>query len=183
MEWLEVHYLIFDHMELPNGCKVKLVVIYLQGWASAWWDQIKSTKEWCGKREVTLWQKMRLLRREAFQWIMCCPLFHCLQHIWQGDQLIQEYMEEFHQFVAHNDCNGHEELLVLRFLHGLWPAVLDQMILSPIFIVAEACRKVSLAEKGRAMSEVNLPRIGPPLQGAAAVHLHWTQSGCKMPWW
>lgn len=48
-----------------------------------------------------------------------------LQYIRQGDWTVEEYAEEFHQLIMHNELDKPEEQLVPNFMDGLRPSILD----------------------------------------------------------
>ncbi|VFR02491.1 unnamed protein product [Cuscuta campestris] len=54
---------IFEYKDVPDRDKVKLVAIKLHGRASAWWEQMRQTREKKGKPKINDWEKMKGLRQ------------------------------------------------------------------------------------------------------------------------
>jgi len=57
---------IFEYKEVPDRDKVKLVAMKLKGRASAWWDQLKRSRERQGKAKITDWEKMKIKMKSHF---------------------------------------------------------------------------------------------------------------------
>nr|GEX15743.1 hypothetical protein [Tanacetum cinerariifolium] len=90
---------VFEFKEVPEKKRVSLIATKLRCRASAWWQQLKLTRERVGKSRVTDWVKMKKLLRENFiphnyQLLM----YQRLQNLKQGtkseteDQLVSRYI-------------------------------------------------------------------------------------------
>jgi hypothetical protein len=66
IDWLNELEQIFEYMEVPDHDKVKLVAIKLKGRASAWWEQLKRSRERQGKAKITDWEKMKNKMKSHF---------------------------------------------------------------------------------------------------------------------
>ena len=53
IDWLNELERIFEYKEVSDRDKVKLVAIKLKGRASAWWEQLKPSRERQGKAKIT----------------------------------------------------------------------------------------------------------------------------------
>jgi hypothetical protein len=53
VDWLNELERIFEYKEVPNRNKVKLITIKLKGKGSAWWEQLKRSRERQGKAKIT----------------------------------------------------------------------------------------------------------------------------------
>ena len=49
IDWIDEVERIFDYKEVPEQIKVKLVAIKLKGRASAWWEQLRRSRNRQGK--------------------------------------------------------------------------------------------------------------------------------------
>ncbi|GKB54910.1 reverse transcriptase domain-containing protein [Tanacetum coccineum] len=75
IDWLVVVEEVFEFKEVPENKRVLLIATKLRGRASAWWQQLKLTRERVGKPRITSWQKMKKCMRANFipynyQWQM-----------------------------------------------------------------------------------------------------------------
>ncbi|GJR74759.1 reverse transcriptase domain-containing protein [Tanacetum coccineum] len=66
IDWLVTIEEVFEFKEVPKNKRVSLIATKLRGRASAWWQQLKLTRERVGKPRVTSWRKMKKLLRENF---------------------------------------------------------------------------------------------------------------------
>jgi hypothetical protein len=66
VDWLNEIERIFEYKEVPDRDKVKLVAIKLKGRASAWWEQLKRSRERQGKAKITDWEKMKIKMKSHF---------------------------------------------------------------------------------------------------------------------
>nr|GFC76679.1 reverse transcriptase domain-containing protein [Tanacetum cinerariifolium] len=66
IDWLVIVEEVFEFKEVPEKKRVPLIATKLRGRASAWWQQLKLTRERVGKSRVTDWVKMKKLLRENF---------------------------------------------------------------------------------------------------------------------
>ncbi|GJR45654.1 hypothetical protein Tco_1313757 [Tanacetum coccineum] len=56
---------VFEFKDVPKNKRVSLIATKLHGRASAWWQQLKLTKERVGKPSVTSWRKIKKLVRKT----------------------------------------------------------------------------------------------------------------------
>lgn len=111
------------------------MALKLKGRASAWWEQLRLTRERRGKPKICDWEKMKKKLREflAFQ------LF--TKHVSAVARSVDEYTEEFHQLVARNDLMETEEQLVARYISGLRLNIRDELEQRTIWTVSEAYQR------------------------------------------
>ncbi|XP_074579527.1 uncharacterized protein LOC141836014 [Curcuma longa] len=104
--------------------KVKLVAIRFKGRASAWWEQLRRSRERQGKPKITDWEKMKKKMRAQFlPFGYSQTLFQRLHLLRQGARSVDEYTEEFYQLIAQNDLSETEELDGGTILGGFAPAL------------------------------------------------------------
>ncbi|GJT78712.1 putative reverse transcriptase domain-containing protein [Tanacetum coccineum] len=75
IDWFVAVEEVFEFKEVPKNKRVLLIATKLHGKASAWWQQLKLTRERVGKPRITSWQKMKKCMRANFiphnyQWQM-----------------------------------------------------------------------------------------------------------------
>ncbi|GKA86832.1 reverse transcriptase domain-containing protein [Tanacetum coccineum] len=66
IDWLVAVEEVFEFKEVPENKRVSLIATKLRGRASAWWQQLKLTRERVGKPRITIWQKMKKYMRANF---------------------------------------------------------------------------------------------------------------------
>jgi len=66
IDWLNELERIFEYKDVPDRYKVKLVAIKLKGRASAWWEQLKRSRERQDKAKITDWEKTKNKMKSNF---------------------------------------------------------------------------------------------------------------------
>ena len=66
INWLNELERIFEYKKVSDRDKVKLVAIKPKGRASAWWEQLKRSRERQGKAKITNWEKMKKKMKSHF---------------------------------------------------------------------------------------------------------------------
>ncbi|KAE8670845.1 hypothetical protein F3Y22_tig00112069pilonHSYRG00031 [Hibiscus syriacus] len=59
VDWINEVEHTFEFKEVPDRVKVKLIAIKLKGRASAWWEQLRRSRERQGKAKIIDWEKMK----------------------------------------------------------------------------------------------------------------------------
>ncbi|XP_062145847.1 uncharacterized protein LOC133853838 [Alnus glutinosa] len=148
VDWLNEIEWIFEYKEVPDRDKVKLVAIKLKGRASAWWEQLKRSRERQGKAKITDWEKMKIKMKSHFlPFGYTQTLFQRLHSLRQGMRSVDDYTEEFYQLIARNDLSETEEQMVARYLGGLRQPLQDALSLHSLWTVSEAYQRALVAEK------------------------------------
>ncbi|GJR45652.1 putative reverse transcriptase domain-containing protein [Tanacetum coccineum] len=111
---------VFEFKDVHANKKVSLIATRLRGRASAWWQQLKLTREMVGKPRVTSCMKMKKLLRENtiphnYQWLM----YQRLQNVKQGTKSIEDYTAKIYQLIERNDIHKTNDQLVSLYIAGL----------------------------------------------------------------
>jgi hypothetical protein len=97
IDWLHKVEWIFDYKEVPNCMKVKLVAIKLKGRASAWWEQLKRSRDRKGKQKICDCEEMKKKMKGHFlPFEYTHTLFHRLHMLRQGAKPVDDYTKEFY---------------------------------------------------------------------------------------
>ena len=67
LDWLATVEEIINFKVVPEDKRVPLIAIRLRGRATAWWQQLKLTRNRLGKSKITTWEKMKKHMRSVFQ--------------------------------------------------------------------------------------------------------------------
>ncbi|XP_022897834.1 uncharacterized protein LOC111411547 [Olea europaea var. sylvestris] len=155
---------IFEYKEVPDCVKVKLVATKLKGRASAWWEQLKRSRERQGKSKITNWEKMKKKMKGHFLPLdYTQTLFQRLHSLRQGARSVNDYTEEFYQLVARNDLSETEEQIVARYLGRLRQPLQDVLSLHSLWTVSEAYQRALTIAK-----QQSRPVVGG--EGSQPVH-------------
>ncbi|XP_068638446.1 uncharacterized protein [Aristolochia californica] len=139
---------IFEYKEVPDNVKVKLVAIKLKGRASAWWEQLRRSRDRQGKVKITNWAKMKKKMKGQFlPFGYTQTLFKRLHLLQQGSRSVDDYTEEFYQLIARNDLSETEEQMVARYLGGLRQPLQDVLSLHSLWTISEAYQCALIVEK------------------------------------
>ncbi|GKB44092.1 reverse transcriptase domain-containing protein [Tanacetum coccineum] len=128
IDWLVAVEEVFEFKEVPENKRVSLIATKLRGRASAWWQQLKLTRERVGKPRITSWQKMKKCMRANF-----IPhnyqrqMYQRLQNLKQGSKSVEDYTTEFYQLIARNDIQETEDQFVSRYIGGLRVQIMDSV--------------------------------------------------------
>nr|GEW45726.1 hypothetical protein [Tanacetum cinerariifolium] len=103
IDWLVAVEEVFEFKEVPENKRVSLIATKLRGRASAWWQQLKLTREsWKAKS-------------------------HQLEEDEKGTKSVEDYKIEFCQLIARNDIQDTDDQLVSRYIGGLRVQIMDSV--------------------------------------------------------
>ncbi|VFQ86930.1 unnamed protein product [Cuscuta campestris] len=163
IDWLNEVDRIFEYKDIPDRDKVKLVAIKLHGRASAWWEQMRRSREKKGKPKITDWEKMKgKMRAHFLPFGYTQTLFQRLHTLRQGTVSVDDYTEEFYHLIARNDLSESEEQLVARYLAGLRQSLQDVLNVHSLWTVSEAYKRALAVEKQQNRKPVTNNRPARP---------------------
>lgn len=135
----------FDHMEITESKKVKIVAFRFKGIASAWWDQTIANRAKYNQPPIRMWDKLKRLLRQRFLSVdYQSILFDQYQHCRQENKSVTEYNREFHQLGSRKNLNETEEQLVTRFVGGLKDKLTNKLAMHPQYSLTNA---INVAER------------------------------------
>ncbi|KAE8672957.1 putative Quercetin 3-O-methyltransferase 1 [Hibiscus syriacus] len=148
VDWINEVEHIFEYKEVPDRVKVKLIAIKLKGRASAWWEQLRRSRERQGKAKIIDWENMKKKMKGHFLLFgYTQTLFQRLHALRQGARSVDDYTEEFYQLVTRNDLSETDEQMVARYLGGLRQPLQDVLSLHSLWSVSEAYQRALAVEK------------------------------------
>ncbi|GKE45616.1 putative reverse transcriptase domain-containing protein, partial [Tanacetum coccineum] len=160
---------VFEFKEVPENKRVSLIATKLCGRASAWWQQLKLTRERVGKPRVTSWRKMKKLLRENF-----IPhnykrlMYQRLQNLKQGTKSVKDYTTEFYQLIARNAIQETEDQLVSRYIGGLRVQIMDSVNMLNSVTLSDAYQHALAFEKQNRRTKVGGGNTGPVSKGVGS---------------
>ncbi|GJR26702.1 putative nucleotidyltransferase, ribonuclease H [Tanacetum coccineum] len=161
IDWLVTVEEVFEFKEVPENKRVSLIATKLRGRASAWWQQLKLTRERIGKPRVTSWRKMKKLLRENFiphnyQRLM----YQRLQNLKQGTKSVEDYTTEFYQLIARNDIQETDDQLVSRYIGGLRVQIMDSVnMFDPVTLSDAYQRALAFEKQNRRVGSLSSPAV------------------------
>ncbi|GJX32580.1 putative nucleotidyltransferase, ribonuclease H [Tanacetum coccineum] len=161
IDWLVAVEEVFEFKEVPENKRVSLIATKLRGRASAWWKQLKLTKERVGKPRIMSWQKIKKCMKDNF-----IPhnyqrqMYQRLQNLKQGSKSIEDYTTEFYQFIARNDIQETEDQLVSRYIGGLRVQIMDSVnMFDPMTLSDAYQRALAFKKLNRRVGSSSYPAI------------------------
>ncbi|GJQ89254.1 putative nucleotidyltransferase, ribonuclease H [Tanacetum coccineum] len=121
IDWLVAVEEVFEFKEVPENKRVSLIATKLRGRASAWWQQLKLTRERVGKPRITSWQKMKKCMRANF-----------IPHNYQRQM---------------NDIQETEDQLVSRYIGSLRVQIMDSVNMFVLMTLSDAYQRALAFEK------------------------------------
>ncbi|KAI3526019.1 hypothetical protein L1887_05170 [Cichorium endivia] len=148
IDWLATVEEVFEFKEVPENKRVSLIATRLRGRASAWWQQLKLTRDRLGKSKILTWRKMKkCLRSNFLPHNFQRMMYQRLQNLKQGPKSVDDYTTEFYQLIARNDIQETEEQLVARYIGGLRIQIMDSVNLFDPISISEAHQRALAFEK------------------------------------
>ncbi|GJW20649.1 putative reverse transcriptase domain-containing protein [Tanacetum coccineum] len=128
IDWLVAVEEVFEFKKVPENKRVSLIATKLHGRASAWWQQLKLTRDRVGKPRFTSWRKMKKCMRANFiphnyQRLM----YQKLHNLKQGTKSVEDYTTEFYQLITRNDIQETDDKLVSHYIGGLRVQIMESV--------------------------------------------------------
>ena len=103
----------FDWYVMPENRKVCFVKTKLKGATHLWWHNIENQLYRIGQPPIDTWDEIKLKMKEHFiladyEQLMYTKLFS----LKQGTELVEQYMEEFHELGIQNQVGESEAQLL-----------------------------------------------------------------------
>ncbi|GKC76864.1 putative nucleotidyltransferase, ribonuclease H [Tanacetum coccineum] len=180
--WLVTVEEVFEFKEVPENKRVSLIATKLRDRASAWWQQLKLTRERVGKLRVTSWRKMKKLLRENliphnYQRLM----YQQLQNIKQGTKAVEDYTTEFYQLIVRNDIQDTEGQLVSRYNGGLRVQIMDYVnMFDPMTLSDTYQRALAFEKQNRQVRISSSPVITRGSSGSGNVTSQFVPNQTKL---
>ncbi|XP_022032214.1 uncharacterized protein LOC110933292 [Helianthus annuus] len=148
IDWLATVEEVFEYKEVPENKRVALIATRLRGRASAWWQQLKLTRNRLGKSRIVTWAKMKKCLRSNFlphnfQRLM----YQRLQNLKRWAKSVDDYTTKFYQLISRNDIQEPEEQLVSRYIGGLRVQIMESVNLFDPLTIPEAHQRALAFEK------------------------------------
>ncbi|GJU73298.1 retrovirus-related pol polyprotein from transposon TNT 1-94 [Tanacetum coccineum] len=182
IDWLVAVEEVFEFKDVPENKRVSLIATKLRGRASAWWQQLKLTRERVGKPRVTSWRKMKKLLRENFiphnyQRLM----YQRLQNLKQGTKSVEDYTTEFYQLIARNDIQETDDQLVSRYIGGLRVQIMDSVnMFDPVTLSDAYQRALAFEKQNRRVGSSSSPAITGGSSGSGNVTSRFVPNQTKV---
>ncbi|KAH7866670.1 hypothetical protein Vadar_023461 [Vaccinium darrowii] len=148
LDWVNAVEEIMDFKEVPMERRVPLMATRFRGRASAWWQQLKISRNRQGKTKITNWEKLKKkMRVEFLPHNYTRIMYQRLQNFRQNTRSVDDYTDEFYQLVARNDLSETQEQLILRYVGGLRAQFQDELIMYDLCSVSDAHQRALVLEK------------------------------------
>ncbi|GKD51620.1 putative nucleotidyltransferase, ribonuclease H [Tanacetum coccineum] len=130
IDWLVTVEEVFEFKEVPENKRVSLIATKLRGRASAWWQQLKLTREMVGKPRVT------------------------------RTKSVEDYTTEFYQLIARNDIQETDDQLVSHYIGGLRVQIMDSVKMFDPATLSDAYQQaLAFEEQNRRVGSSSSPAI------------------------
>ncbi|GJV46316.1 putative reverse transcriptase domain-containing protein [Tanacetum coccineum] len=155
IDWLVAVEEVFEFKDVPENKRVSLIATKLRGRASAWWQQLKLTRERVGKTRVTIWRKMKKLLRENF-------ISHNYQRLMTDIQEI-------------------DDQLVSCYIGGLRVQIMDSVnMFDPVTLSDEYQRALAFEKQNRQVRSLSSPAITGGSSGSGNVTSQFVPNQTKV---
>ncbi|GJR80379.1 putative nucleotidyltransferase, ribonuclease H [Tanacetum coccineum] len=166
IDWLVTVEEVFEFKEVPENKRVSLIATKLRGRASAWWQQLKLTRERVGNPRVTNWRKMKKCMRANF----IPHNYQRLQYLKQGSKSVEDYTAEFYQLIARNDIQETDDQLVSCYIGGLKAQIMDSVnMFDPVTLSDAYQRALAFEKQNRWVGNSSSPAITGGSSGSGNV--------------
>jgi hypothetical protein len=148
LDWINAVEMVFEFKKIPEEYQVPLVATRFRNRASAWWQQLRTTRQRLGKPKIVSWDKLKKKMREAFlPFNYVRTLQQRFQQLRQGSRSVTEYTTEFYQLMARSDLMESQDQLVTRYIGGLRLPFQDMLNMFDPVNITEAHQRALQYEK------------------------------------
>lgn len=158
-------------MGIPEEKQVKLVAYRLKGGASAWWEQLQTSRGQQCKAPIRSWPRMKkLLRGRYLPANYDQILFQLYHNCKQGNCPVRVYAEEFSRLSIRNNLAETATQQVARFNNGLRLNIQDRVMLQTTYSLNAA---IDLATRVETQLERSSFRNQTPGRPAPPQYTDW----------
>ncbi|GKA80579.1 reverse transcriptase domain-containing protein [Tanacetum coccineum] len=151
IDWLVAVKEVFEFKEVPENKRVPLIATKLHGRASAWWQQLKLTRERVGKLRIMSWQKMKKCMRANF-----------IPHNYQRQM---------------NHIQETEDQLVSLYTGGLRVQIMDSVNMFDPMTLSDAYQRALAFEKQNHRAKAGGGNTGPVFRASGSSRLMYFNCG------
>jgi hypothetical protein len=157
LDWVAAVEEILEFKEVPDDKRVSLVATKFRGRAAAWWQQLKQTRVWQGKTNITSWTKLlKKMRPAFFAPQLPANYVSTATNCSQGSKSVEKYTDEFHKLLARVDLSESVEQLVSQYIGGLRPQIQDMVNLFDPMNISAAHQRALLVKKTLARGSLGI---------------------------
>ncbi|GJX84445.1 reverse transcriptase domain-containing protein [Tanacetum coccineum] len=126
IDWLVAVEEVFEFKEVSKNKRVSLIATKLCGRASAWWQQLKLTRQsWKAKSHQL--EEDEKVHEDFIPHNYQRLMYQQLQNLKQGSKSVKDYTTEFYQLIAKNDIQETDDQLVSCYIGGLRALIMDSV--------------------------------------------------------
>jgi hypothetical protein len=151
-EWETKVEQLFDLYEYPAKKKAKLAAIEFKGYATTWWNQVRTEYQRVGHDRIT-WEDMKREMRCHFVPAYYSRDLHWkLRRLVQGTRTFDEYFQELEMCLLRTGITEDEESTMARFLVGLNKSIANKVDMTNYTCLTELVHFAKRAERQIATS-------------------------------
>ncbi|GJU98204.1 hypothetical protein Tco_1327475 [Tanacetum coccineum] len=154
IDWLVAVEEVFEFKEVSKNKRVSLIATKLCDRASAWWQQLKLTREsWKAKSHQDK----------------------------EGTKSVEDYTTEFYQLIARNDIQETDDQLVSHYIGGLRVQIMDSVnMFDPVTLSDAYQRALAFEKQNRRVRSSSSPAITGGSSGSGNVTSRFVPNQTKV---
>ncbi|XP_074303264.1 uncharacterized protein LOC141637716 [Silene latifolia] len=163
LEWLRDVERIFEYKGYNDTKAFKVATLKLKGYASLWYDTMKSLRAREGKDPIRSWNKLKkklLAKFVAKDYTQ--DLFIRLSKLKQNENSVEAYLRDFEQLTLQCDIIEKPDQRIARFLEGLNYNIAKQVRLQPLWSFEDVVNLSFRVEKMSKETPKSYAKAPPP---------------------
>ncbi|KAK9714387.1 hypothetical protein RND81_06G090500 [Saponaria officinalis] len=169
LEWLRDVERAFEYKGYNDLKAFKVATLKLKGYASLWYENLKSQTAKDGKEPIRSWSKLRKkLMSKFITKDYSQDLFIQMSKLKQDDQSVESYLRKFEQLTLQCELTEKPEQKIARFLEGLNEKIAEKVRMQPLWSfddVVNLSLKVEKMGKARGATPKATPKLGKTPMG------------------